>query len=371
VVWTRHLSGTRFGFLYLSVRDFLEQPHVWSEITSWTKKLDFDVNLACACSQLLRVKTTAHYHGWGPHIRCLLDEAIGHVAKAELSTGSAHTELVDEIDKFGIEILPSDRRHEWVGDDRGRHARFCVQSCSCLNISFLDYAIMHGLTKYVNVKWWECPDTLQKRGAGLLDIATGLSLSLTDESTRSWSQKVSSSAADMEESRQGIISGRLERGGPRSAQVDQRPILPMIKLFLVNGVSPNEKRPGSTHWVDLVSHMESIKAAREALPAVWISVCTLYIVFNADLDAVPSQSNKSPQSNTVESRLRALFQDLPSGSELFREMSRWRLRHQKRPISQSDKPPLADRITQANSRETDRDWERPRKRRRGRGQPRH
>jgi hypothetical protein len=361
-------------FLHLSVRDYLEQPHVWSEIISWTKDLDFDVNLACARSHLLRVKTTAHYHGWGRQIRCLLDEAIRSVAKAELSTGHAHVELVDEINKLGKGLLPSDREHEWVGDDQGTHGTFCSQTCSCLNISFFEYVIMHGLTNYVKVSRYSGSETIQKRGAELLDIATGLSLSLVDESKNCWNGYVAAAPEGDKrkyvKTRQGIfLVDEADKDAVQRSQADQRPILPMVKLFLVNGVNPNEKREGSTHWLDLISHIESVKAAREDLPAVWADICTLYVVFNADLDAVPSQSKTMPHTDTAEARLRALFQDLPLGAELFREMSRWRLRHRKRPLSRPDQP-LADRITHADTKEIDQDLDRPRKRRRGRGRPR-
>jgi hypothetical protein len=83
----------------------------------WTAGNDFDANLACARSLLLRVKTSACQHGWGYYIWSLLNKAIEFACKAELSTGHAHMDLMDEINKVGTDLLPPGRSLSWFADD--------------------------------------------------------------------------------------------------------------------------------------------------------------------------------------------------------------------------------------------------------------
>lgn len=219
-------------YLHLSVRDYLEKPDIWGDLMGWTARTEFDANLACACSLLLRVKTTACYYGWGFYIWSLLDRAIKFTCKAELSTGHAHVDLVDEIHKVATDLLPPGRSLPWFTDDRGMHAECCKQTCTCLSITSVQYAILQGLTHYVRRKFGDIRFLQSNSASSFLDIATGLSSSLEDKTETTYTTSLNKKwkfTRKQARSPEGL-----------SGHCDNRPVPSMVKMLLELGRTRRE-----------------------------------------------------------------------------------------------------------------------------------
>ncbi|ERF73759.1 hypothetical protein EPUS_09357 [Endocarpon pusillum Z07020] len=332
-------------YLHLSLRDYLEKPDIWGDLMGWTARTEFDANLACARSLLLRVKTSACYYGWGFYIWNLLDRAIQFTCKAELSTGHAHVDLVDEIHKVATDLLPPGRSLPWFTDDRGMHAEFCQQTCTCLSITFVQYAILQGLTHYVRRKFSDIQFLQSDSASSFLDIATGLSLSLEDKTEKAYSP-----SSDGRKGTRKHIRRLLGLNG----SCDNRPVPSMVKMLLELGLDPNEKRGGSTPWLNLLNHLETLRTQKSHLDSVWIDICKLYILFGADLNGIRRWDKLLGERLPIGRRIKDLFCDTssPSAEELFLLVDRESQRaskKRKRPCSPSGMP-LEERITRIHDR---------------------
>ena len=320
-------------YLHLTVRDYLERPDIWGDLLSWTADSDFDANLACLRSLILRLKTTFCYYGWGEYVWQLLENAVSFARRAESSTGRAHTSLVDEVDTLAGALLPAERSLPWFTDEAGDHAHFCQESCTCPRITFPIYAIAKGLTLYVRQKFGHEIKALNSQSSVLLlDVATGVSSSIHDDSLKkAW-------------------LGYLITRGDGTRCEDPRPLPSMIKMLLDLGLDPNESRGGSTAWLNLLKHLEQTRSKKPRLKPVWIDICKLFILYGAELNNSRGDNELQGESPSSGKSVQNLFSDVTTASavdllHLIDQQSRRSTRKRKRRQSPSERLTLEQRTT--------------------------
>ena len=156
VTCNRYCSQVRY--LHLIVKEFLEKPKVWTELTRKTAGTGFDANVSNLKAIIVELRPdNPQYSEYtsskilSNHVNSLVQDALSHALLAENSTGVAQTLLLDELETGVFEICASSRRRH-LGQDPCQ-VPWSTQDNEfiCLG-SFLNYAASKGLTRSVQVK---------------------------------------------------------------------------------------------------------------------------------------------------------------------------------------------------------------------------
>lgn len=272
------------------MREFLENPTIWTRLLALTNPEGFDANTSLLRAKVLLLKMTGNLPDIAPptviydiHMYPIANlsqpdhkdkEIVNHtmaiVLQAEASTGPSEMALLDEIDRMLSRQSEFKKSSQWcwpwaMGLTKiigGPHLRIR---------SFLAYAVQLGLTKYVKAKLELTgvrgfTKILGKRSA--LDYAT-------------WANPKCSEAY----------------GGPTLPWLQPE----MVKMLLESGFDPNwrsRQHATTTPWISLVQFFETsiiADAHRQHFGLLWLNIVKLYLLFGADVRAyqgraIPSRS---------------------------------------------------------------------------------
>ena len=245
-----HCSQVRY--LHLTVKEFLEKPKVWTELTKKTAGTGFDANVSNLKAIIVQLRPDNPQYAeftssvaLSVNLDFLVQGALSHALQAENSTGVAQTLLLDELEKAVLEICASSgRRHfhngpcqvPWStqGNDFGYHG------------SFLNYAVSKGLTRYVQVKLGQQAISINKASSRpLLEYATTYTL---------------------EPSR--VISAQPA----------------MVAMLLEAGMDPNEERRNGSPWSKILIRLSKAVEKRDELDSAWLDTCKLFAMHGAACD---------------------------------------------------------------------------------------
>ncbi|KAL8724607.1 MAG: hypothetical protein Q9166_007854, partial [cf. Caloplaca sp. 2 TL-2023] len=152
---------SRIRFMHMTVQDFLSASNTRAELEVAAAKRGFDVNVALLRASIFQVrKLKSSTPDWEEEWKDTIESAIYYARKAENSTGQAQTALLDTLNRVaGGAILPaslSDGDHtpsstsiHWAA---AIMHEFDDNSCGYCPSSFLAFAVMSGLTLYVETK---------------------------------------------------------------------------------------------------------------------------------------------------------------------------------------------------------------------------
>lgn len=143
---------SRIHYLHRTVRDYLHQYRVWSQITAKTEGSGFDADISLLRSCILQLKATkvGDTNKIDASIWSLVTSALELARKAELNNESGYIPLLDEVDRVVSSLLRQSKGFY------GRHWSFYYkQDCgetSDWNITIIDVTSQYGLTMYANHK---------------------------------------------------------------------------------------------------------------------------------------------------------------------------------------------------------------------------
>jgi hypothetical protein len=251
------------------VKEYLQKPDVWANLLSLTKSENFDASLALLRAKILMLKIPTTQETSESILACALSLAL----KAEDSTGTAHTALLDEMDATAGQIYSEgiygtriEERH-WSSStdfDQLWHLPRSRQS-------FLIYAARNGLTLYVQAKIASLNfGTANQVQRSLLDYAT-------------WFREPAIRPA-------------------------------MVAMLLQAGFDPNDGgcKSRRTPWEELINYI-SIQKDTSTFNQSWIDVCKLFIISGADLK-VKIRTSWTAGQLSISDVLRWAFRCLPQGS---------------------------------------------------------
>ncbi|KAI9679714.1 MAG: hypothetical protein M1822_007320 [Bathelium mastoideum] len=273
-------------YLHLTVREFLEKPEIWSELLSKTSRTEFDPNLACLRSCILRLKKT-------PHFEVRLDTKLSFARCAEDSTSQAQVDLVDELNKTIAALNVPGYRDLWtyildlpfLGE---RNSSWLEQS------SFiLVYSIVQGLSLYVRAKFGPRLRSLnQDFPVPLLNFATGVECN---------------NICRRRAHRHHFYSGKYPNGYIKDEDIDIRPLPSMIAMLLQMGLNPNEMRSGSSPWISYMKKIKDELRGRGTIRPNWKDTCELFLIYGADIEALISEGERETCGDILKSLLLTLY----------------------------------------------------------------
>jgi hypothetical protein len=341
----------QFQYLHITVRDYLEKPDIWGDLLSWTADSDFDANLACLRSSMLRLKTMPWPTGWQyweRHAWTLLEIAVSFARRAESSTGRAHPSLVDEVGNLARVLLPAKQSVPFFAGGACGHVGSVQECFICPRITFSIYAIAQGLTLYVRRKFGHEIKQLNSESCVLLlDVAAGVRSSIHDDSSK---------------------IATLTRGYAMCVE-DPRPLPSMIKMLLDLGLDPNESRRGSTPWLGLLKHLEQMRSKAMRLESVWIDICKLFVLYGAELNHSRGYNELQGERPSIGKSVQNLLSEVTADTavdlfHLIDEQSRRTPKKQKRQQSPSERLTLEQRITRVEQTPSEQQQQRQANRRR-------
>ncbi|KAL8847176.1 MAG: hypothetical protein Q9221_007777 [Calogaya cf. arnoldii] len=173
--------GSHMAFLHATAKDFLLTPHRHAEMQLATAKRGFDVNVALLRAFIYQIQTlkstTPDWEEWRKTIGSksatvaaviipigktvnLIDRAIHYARQAGQSTGQAQTMLLDNLDRVagGVILPPSTGLDNFQPSSTSAYWTAAILhnldgfGCDYCPTSFLEFAIMNGLTLYVATK---------------------------------------------------------------------------------------------------------------------------------------------------------------------------------------------------------------------------
>ena len=166
------------------MRDYLTGTSSWSTLEQDAARQGFDVNLALLRASVYQVcsmaSSTHHWEEWREERRHNIKSALQYARQAEESIGQAQTTLLDTLDKAAGTVM----LNYAAADDllqpfsTGIHwstailHEFGEDSCAWCPESFLEFAVMSGLTLYVKSKLKRMDDRSQSTKNHLLFYAT-------------------------------------------------------------------------------------------------------------------------------------------------------------------------------------------------------
>lgn len=268
-------------YLHLTVKEFLEKPDVWSTLLYRTSGTGFDASTALLHSTILELKATSPAI-WDNQIMLQISTAMSYGLLAENSTGQAQTDLIDEIDRVARLLYPDSQQHHW--------SHFLHRNGSGMGDSILTYAVSKGLTLYVQLRHGPSLCKLNSKcSRALLSYATGCTA--------------------------GSVADRLHEVRPS-----------MVAMLLDAGLSPNEHSSGSSSWMDLLAVLLFKAREKVHVPAVWMEICRLFLLYGADPDATlgirryPGQAADGPAENFSLPRILHIVFSSHMNSEAFKNL---------------------------------------------------
>lgn len=145
----KYSIDSRVAYLHRTARDFLSRPETQSLLLSWNSDAEFDCStkLLAACVLELKCMTLGSHTMWSS-ILC----AMTFAQRAELCTGLAQPELLDELDHAATESWKQFR----FGEKTAHWSHYIPlsfdNSCAPKRDTFLLYAAQHGLSLFLAAK---------------------------------------------------------------------------------------------------------------------------------------------------------------------------------------------------------------------------
>jgi hypothetical protein len=250
-------------YLHLTVREFLEKPDVWSDLLGRTAGTGFDASVALLRSCILVLKCTRL--AWNDHLSSQIEPALTYGLLAENSTGQPQVDLIDELDRVAQLLYPAGHKYREFDEGARRYAADHKRHWSTDRhrggdfedrpTPFQTYAVAKGLTLYVQAK----------AGRSLLSLNVSATRPLLLYA-KDWANK---------------IHNRSE--GDALGQENSAEVQPsMVAMLLQGNLNPNQAFNGSTPWIDLLTTLLSQTRTSISVPAVWIDVCRLFLLYGAD-----------------------------------------------------------------------------------------
>ncbi|KAL8830631.1 MAG: hypothetical protein Q9170_005649 [Blastenia crenularia] len=288
------LADTQFfnstvQYLHLTVKEFLEQPAVWSGLLSLTSPQNFDATTSLLRATLMMLKCRTRFKNWdtgfrlGPHseeyhpyedfswdniVLKQIRMATNLALRAEGSTGKSQTNSLLELDATASQLIAvadnSTKGVHWTA-----HMHSYDVGCPYCPRSFLVYTILNGLTSFVKAQLTR--PSIQ--GRDTTELKQNLLEYIIWECPLATKASTASSA--------------------------------MVAMLLEAGFDPNERTDGLTPWEQVLKYIErsSTWSDNRRLDSSWIDTCKLFIMHGADV--------KTSDNLLIEPILKAAFRHLP------------------------------------------------------------
>ena len=236
------------SYLHRTLRDYLEEPHVWAQLLSLTDQTDFDPNTALLTSYILELKTTSFVTKGG----CLYSAGSGmlrRVGALSLSASTRHMELFEELDRSidryrTVEALNGGRLHWSSGNPK--YSQTSSELHEILSGDALAMAVKFGLKWYLDAK-----------------IASTGSL-----------QRENSSRLPLLVYALGFDEQVVRKAGP--------PDYTVVEKLLIRGADPNQRCVKFTAWQYVIHHLLLTDAMKSEDIAKWSQLCVLLLQHGAD-----------------------------------------------------------------------------------------
>ena len=236
----------------MTVKEFLEKPKVWTELTKKTAGTGFDANVSNLKAIIVELRPdNAQYSEFtssitlSKKVNFLVQDALSHALQAENSTGVAQTLLLDELEKAVLGICASSRTRHL--DQGPCQVPWSTQDNEFeYHGSFLNYTVSKGLTRYVQVKLGHRAISINKASSRpLLEYAT----TYTPKPSRT------------------ILA---------------QPAI--VAMLLEAGMDPNEKRGNGSSWSKILIRLSRAVETRAELDSACLDTCKLFAMHGAACD---------------------------------------------------------------------------------------
>ncbi|KAL8942792.1 MAG: hypothetical protein Q9211_001246 [Gyalolechia sp. 1 TL-2023] len=235
-------------YLHLTVKEFLEQPAVWSSLLSLTRPQNFDATTSLLRATLMMLKCRTrfcegrHYEdcSWDKTVRTQIRMATNLALRAEYSTGKSQTSLLLELDATASQLLAV-ASNSVGGIHWTAHMHSYDVGCPYCPRSFLVHTILNGLTSFVKAQL-ACP---------------------------------SIQSEDMTHTKQNLLEYIIWEC-PLATKASTASSA-MVAMLLEAGFDPNEWTGGLTPWKQVLKYIErsSTWSDNRRLDSSWIDICQI------------------------------------------------------------------------------------------------
>lgn len=301
-------------FIHYSVKKYLELPLIQIIHDRRAARRGFDVNVALLRASVFQVHTMmASTQNW-KECKNTIKLAMNYAREAERTTGQAQTALLDSLDEVVGGILPPAPLLEYKlpSSNTAVHWSAAIvhepdeDSCEYCPDSFLEFAVMNGLTLYVTRK-------ISRMSAE----ATAAKKPLLFYATIAPQKHYPSSPPQVQ-----MVKALLKRRADPNEKFGESVVplqVAMTKTLLKHGSNPNKRvkyyqDPETTPWELMLNYLtlEYDKNHQD----FWLVVCDLFLCHGADpLLRVSTGSVSRGATLSVPKVMRLAFNRLPSSLE--------------------------------------------------------
>ncbi|KAL8653328.1 MAG: hypothetical protein Q9226_003891 [Calogaya cf. arnoldii] len=286
-------ESTKPGFLHYTAMEYLLTSHRQAEMQLATAKRGFDVNVALLRASNYQVQTlkstTPDREEWEKTIV----SAVNYAREAEQSTGQAQTTLLDSLDRVagGVMLPPSTGADDFQPSITSAHWTAAIMhnpddsDCDYCPTSFLEFAIMNGLTLYVATKLHQAKSQGTPPQPFLLLAATLAMVKHNQNIPQNYPQVQ-------------IVEKLLQSGASPNTKIAR--LSPEVKVtpqshaasvvYVEQGLFS-----GKTPWAQIVEYLDHDDDGSHE--DEWGQVCKLFLEYGADQSVLAKSRISSAQSH--------------------------------------------------------------------------